>query len=880
MGVVRTHFEAAETGCCPMDRSSGRTGGRVHAARMGPGRHRGRGFGGAAPLDSPAVSAAPRKTVYYTFGNHMHWVDMEWLWGYHVLPGSVRDMLRLCRDGGVQGNVNFDAVGYEKMAAECPEALAELRQALADGVVEVVGGSYGQPYGLFQGGESNVRQRVYGIRSCLRTLGARPRAFWEEEFDFCPQLPQILQQCGYEGACLFFQWTWHTPELPMENAALVLWEGLDGTRLPALPRNELNLHQWPEDFAPLLESPLLRDLAAPAVVQWVELMPSPDWMCRSELLLPKLLELQARLHLRATTLSGLLRAVKDAGAPLRRYTLDDVWHGVTLGKNGDCIPRWSRRCERQALAAEAIAALAGLFGRPYPSWDVYPVWELEEAWRELLAAQHHDNHECEGLCGFVGKDSFARAHGLAERVYRRTLRHLAARVQAPAGATLVYNPLGWTRDVALPGAIAPSVPPFGYRVAGRDGAGLAPARGVTLEKERNSPLLSLVRGDLRVSVERRSGRMTAFRCDAFPGGVLELPHLFPPLEMVRDGQPERFDAEVLVEPWGFGSDPGIHLTRRGRDGAEINAYLSLHPIHDALQVVLECFDPLPRPDGGLNASLCCAVAPAFRPFRLIHDHPYGVSAVRAEGVHRRKYPSGDWMTSPQWFETVRRPFTASSFVDLLAADGERGLLLVHDGSQAFFRGEDGVRAVLSAYDPWDEDYFDGALRATLWLLPHGPLGHARRMRLALELGAPEAAAVTHTKHNDGGDLPPEFSGPQVDAPNVLVTAFYRETEHAGEHLPDWAGRGMGYPYVVRLVEFDGAPAQVTLRLPGPAARAVRTNLMGEAQRELAIVADAVSLTLRPHEIATVYLDLVQGRKQARDLDAHRKVWASVHRTPE
>ena len=40
------------------------------------------------------------KPLYYTFGNHMHWVDMQWLWGYGVLPGCVADMLHLCRETG------------------------------------------------------------------------------------------------------------------------------------------------------------------------------------------------------------------------------------------------------------------------------------------------------------------------------------------------------------------------------------------------------------------------------------------------------------------------------------------------------------------------------------------------------------------------------------------------------------------------------------------------------------------------------------------------------------------------------------------------------------------------------------------------------------
>jgi len=36
--------------------------------------------------------------------------------------------------------------------------------------------------------------------------------------------------------------------------------------------------------------------------------------------------------------------------------------------------------------------------------------------------------------------------------------------------------------------------------------------------------------------------------------------------------------------------------------------------------------------------------------------------------------------------------------------------------------------------------------------------------------------------------------------------------------------------------------------------------------------------MRPYEIATVYLDLAEGRKQFRDLDAKREIWATVHRT--
>uniref|UniRef100_UPI00145E0430 glycoside hydrolase family 38 N-terminal domain-containing protein n=1 Tax=Candidatus Roseilinea sp. NK_OTU-006 TaxID=2704250 RepID=UPI00145E0430 len=367
--------------------------------------------------------------LYYTFGNHMHWVDMEWLWGYDVLPSSIHDMLRLCREAGVKGNINFDAIGYEKLASEAPETLAELRCAVQQGQIEVVGASYGQPYGLFHGGESNIRQRIFGVRTVMRLLGVRPRTFWEEEFDFFPQLPQILKGVGYEYASLFFQWTWHTPVMPTERMSAVWWEGLDGSQLLTAPRNALNLHQWPEDFEGLLESPQLREMKLPLILQWLELMPSPDWMCRSEVILPPLRALLAdpRFDIRPVTLSEFLESAREVATP-RRYALDDVFHGVSLGKNGDRMRRFSRASEHQLLAAESISAMVGFFGRPYPSWDVYPVWELEEAWRELLAAQHHDNDECEGLCGFIGVYSYERSLSLSRHVINRTMQLLARRV--------------------------------------------------------------------------------------------------------------------------------------------------------------------------------------------------------------------------------------------------------------------------------------------------------------------------------------------------------------------------------------------------------------------------------------------------------------------
>ncbi|MEZ4500910.1 MAG: hypothetical protein R2839_12750 [Thermomicrobiales bacterium] len=123
-----------------------------------------------------------------------------------------------------------------------------------------------------------------------------------------------------------------------------------------------------------------------------------------------------------------------------------------------------------------------------------------------------------------------------------------------------------------------------------------------------------------------------------------------------------------------------------------------------------------------------------------------------------------------------------------------------------------------------------------------------------------------------------------------MTALYRESPGAGAFLDDYAGQGIDYPVVIRLVELDGHPGPVTLTVAGDVAAARLASLRGDRIADLPVRKSdqprgmnwpkewsRIKLELRPHEIATVVLDPVMARKQVRDLDAHREVWATVHR---
>lgn len=831
------------------------------------------------------------RPLYFTFGNHMHWVDMQWLWGYDVLPGCVDDMQALIEGAGVRGNVNFDAVGYEKMAAECPDALARLRRAVQSGEVGVVGGSYGQPYGLFHDGESNIRQFTFGVRAVQRHLGVRPRTFWEEEFWFLPQLPQILDGCGYTGACLFFQWTWHTPEVPVENVSLIDWEGHDGTSLPTLPRNALNVHQWPEDFDGLLESDLVAGseaLSNPAIVQWVELMPSRDWMCRSEVLLPRLRELLAdpRFELRPRTADRLITELDAATPerPRRRYSMDDVWHGMTLGKNGDRHPRRARQIAGGLVGVESFLALASLFGRPYASWDVYPTWELDEAWRELLAAQHHDIHECEGLCGAIGHIGLDRARGLLNELGVRVMRLFIDRAPLTDEDVLKVNACGWEREID--GTV---VPAFGYAVAREQGRRPPVAResdrwrqvtaGGEFQVGRDGTLQWLVGGEVR-------GRLT-FSFDGTPLVCHEIEEYAD-----DDDDPSPVVGVGLATPTG-----------------EVSILVMVEPTPCGRGVDLEITGSFPRPAPGLNAGLKAHLRGDW--VDLVADTPYAVGSVAPTRTWRRKYPSGDWMTSEQWFEDVERPFVASSFVDLIHEPGGAGTQVVHDGSQQWFRTDDGVDVMLCAYDPWDEArHHANEIEARLVVRPHdAPLRNAERVRFASEVSGGTASQVVHPFDRTPTlpAIPSCLGGPVVSGlDGVIATSWHRESARSGEGLDGWAGHAFAeesegastHPFVLRLVEFDGVGGEVTVTFPGEVAAAAKTNLMGEvgpkgtmrlsvgegsaprwADRSAVDHWSQVRFEVRPHEIVTVMCDLIPGRKQWRDLDARRKVWAQVHKEP-
>ena len=82
-----------------------------------------------------------------------------------------------------------------------PEQRAVLRRLLAEGRVELVGGTYNEPNTNLTGSETTIRNFVYGIGFQRDILGGDPQTAWQlDAFGHDPQFPGLAAKAGLTGS--------------------------------------------------------------------------------------------------------------------------------------------------------------------------------------------------------------------------------------------------------------------------------------------------------------------------------------------------------------------------------------------------------------------------------------------------------------------------------------------------------------------------------------------------------------------------------------------------------------------------------------------------------------------------------------------------------
>ena len=290
--------------------------------------------------------------------------------------------------------LDFEAFTFDELEKIDPEFGKLVRDTLKKYPDRFGLGSttYGQPLSLYISEESNVRQLTYAIKTNLKHFGTTPKVYAVSEFAFNNQTPQLLKLSGYD-ACLMRTHVTNYGYQKAFDTVWGLWAGRDGTEIPSAPStlehgegyfnctiDNWVLTRWPreakeslEDFMKTCEryEPLLATRYDDLTLREEALVADADGRDNYHFVL-------------LDEIPGIFGEAKDKIA-----TDDNDFHGrMPWGYCGNEIFNGCRKGENNAARAEKLNAISVMLGGESKQEL------LEEAWKNILVAQHHDIFIC------------------------------------------------------------------------------------------------------------------------------------------------------------------------------------------------------------------------------------------------------------------------------------------------------------------------------------------------------------------------------------------------------------------------------------------------------------------------------------------------------
>ncbi|MGF1473842.1 MAG: alpha-mannosidase [Rubrobacteraceae bacterium] len=319
---------------------------------------------------------------------HAH-LDLAWLWPVAETRRKARrtfaSVLGLMERHDEFTFNQSSAQLYAWVEEDDPEMFQRIKERVAEGRWEPAGGSWVEPDCQMIGGESFVRQLLYGQRYFETKFLRRSTVAWlPDTFGFSPAIPQLLKGAGIMGFFTYkLNWS-ESNEFPQD---LFEWEGLDGSRVLAHsfknPGEDYNGDVSPGDLLGTWRNFKGKRLHDESLFSfgWGDGGGGP-----SEKMLEnytRLKDFPASPRLRMTRVDEFFGSLPKEKLPRWVGELYLELHRGTLTTHGG-IKKLNREAEHRLLEAEAFAAIASLYGASYPAA------KLESAWKALLLTQFHD----------------------------------------------------------------------------------------------------------------------------------------------------------------------------------------------------------------------------------------------------------------------------------------------------------------------------------------------------------------------------------------------------------------------------------------------------------------------------------------------------------
>ena len=371
-------------------------------------------------------------------------LDPVWLWqwqeGFQEVKSTFRSALDRLDEYEDFLFTSSSAAFYEWVEKSDPGMFGEIRSRVAEGRWQIVGGWWIQPDCNIPGGESFVRQALYGQRYFREKFGVTARVGYNvDSFGHHGMLPQILAKSGLDYY-VFMRPAPHEKGLPDD---LFWWESDDGSRVLAL-RIPFEYCTTGED----LEKHVRRcagELREPFVHKMCFYGVGNHGGGPTRANIESILRLDSDPELPALifdTPDGFFEGASASGLPFPTVHDELQHHAVGCYSAHSVVKRLNRRAENTLLSAEKYCAIAHrVTGLPYPD-------DFARAWKAVLFNQFHDILAGTSLEAAYedARDGFGEAMSIAGRNLNYALQSVSWSIGLEQDGTtpvVVFNPHSW-----------------------------------------------------------------------------------------------------------------------------------------------------------------------------------------------------------------------------------------------------------------------------------------------------------------------------------------------------------------------------------------------------------------------------------------------------
>lgn len=167
--------------------------------------------------------------------SHAH-IDFAWLWDENVTKQKVyrniSNVISLMKNNDFLIYAISNVVYLKWLKDEYPDIFQEVKNLVKEGKIIPVGGMWVESDTNLPGGESLVRQFLYGQEFLLKEFGKTTKVGWlPDSFGFSGQMPQILKKSGIMG---FYTHKLYWNTVNRFPYSVFMWKGIDGTEIPAI----------------------------------------------------------------------------------------------------------------------------------------------------------------------------------------------------------------------------------------------------------------------------------------------------------------------------------------------------------------------------------------------------------------------------------------------------------------------------------------------------------------------------------------------------------------------------------------------------------------------------------------------------------------------